>query len=189
MKKIKKIFPLLLSVMVLMFGSLTVCAAENIGTYTPRESDKTKIQNLFAYAESQGINVNNKYYIYVNQTGTPYMYIADSIGTVTVRESDGQIIITLNNGYRIESSYFRTSSQADMPKHTFCTNFNYSDSNLSLVANKDGFFPIPPVGKLAVKLTEVVTNQAKIIIPIAVGCLALLVGLILSTKLLRKFLN
>lgn len=190
MKKLKKIFPLLLSVMVLMFGSLTVCAAKNIGIYEPTETDSIKLQELLDYAESKGIDTKNKNYIFYVPNGTPLLYICDTItGITTNKDNPTCVQITFDNGYFVSLNLTMQNTSLIVHPSDFCTNFSYSNSEFNLVANKTGFFPIPPVGKLAEQVPGVVKTQIQIIVPIVVGCLALLLGLTLSTRLLRKFLN
>lgn len=59
----------------------------------------------------------------------------------------------------------------------------------SCLADKTGFFPIPPVALKAVELPGVVQAQAKPVLTIAVACLALLVILSVLRNKLPQFLN
>lgn len=209
MKKIKKIFLLLLGVMVLMFGTLTVSAAESD---TVSENAKKVYSAGVAKIESdKWENMGFKYFLLTYSSNFDYykMFVSD----VPLRYVAGSLR-TSGNG--ASYNYFAVDYDVNKDKMTYAgisggpntiadkaiINFgdsfnslyaNYdvysSDSVISIHADKTGFFPVPPVAQVAVALPPVVQNQAKVILITAIACLALLVILSVLPKKLPRFLN
>lgn len=209
MKKIKKILPLLLGVMVLMFGTLTVSAAESD---TVSENAKKVYSAGVAKIESDKWEyMGFKYFLLTYSSNFDYykMFVSD----VPLRYVAGSLR-TSGNG--ASYNYFAVDYDVNKDKMTYAgisggtntiadkaiINFgdsfnslyaNYdvysSDSVISIHADKTGFFPVPPVAQVAVALPPVVQNQAKVILTIAIACLALLIILLVLPKKLPRFLN
>lgn len=200
MKKIKKILPLLLGVMVLMFGTLTVSASGLLpfpdGAYTTI-LEKCSKQSIslsdyrFAYRDGQSI--------YIISTDTPLTYkkYTDSSSYDFQLSGTGQVVtvkyIIGNDAVSVDSHYNSGLNviYSHFVEHTFATDYDISDAVGDTMLKKDntGFFPIPPVAKVAEGLPEVVQNQTRVILITAVVCLALLVILSVLPKKLPRFLN
>lgn len=190
MKKIKKILPLLLGVMVLMFGTLTVSAAEISA------QSKADYNAFYQYCIDRKIELP-EYQVYSSKDRI--LALMDSAGMynsnihaiqgVNIRilkyDADGNII------YRKASDMW-----SDSAFHCYSSGLisNYTIVNVSnssaVYSEKDttGFFPHPVVIP-ATALPEMVQSQTKVILTIAVACLALLVILSVLPKKLPRFLN
>lgn len=200
MKKIKKILPLLLGVMVLMFGTLTVSASGLYpfpdGAYNTilemcEKQNLTLKQYRFAYRDSQCIFVVSSdvpltYKEYNDSTSYDYQLIGSG-QVVTVKYIIG------NNTISYDSNFYSglNAVYSHFTKHTFVSDYDIADAVGNIMLRKDntGFFPIPPVAKVAEGLPELVQNQTKVILITAIACLALLVILSVLPKKLPRFLN
>lgn len=200
MKKIKNILPLLLGVMVLMFGTLTVSAS---GLYPFPEGaydtvlqycEKNKLQigkYRFAYRDGRCI------YVVCSEVPLTYKEYTASDDYSFQLTGSGQVVTikyvidskTLSHDFYYYSGLNAVYSH--YKEFTFATNYDITDAvgNTMLKRDNTGFFPIPPVAKVAEGLPEVVQNQAKTILITAVACLALLVILLVLPKKLPRFLN
>lgn len=195
MKKIKKIFPILLGVMILMFGTLTVSASSGLPT------------------------TNDEYDVFLSEhlhDGFPYIICisnSDSPGSLFVysfsREpffKDGYAYFTDKWSYWIckydsKNDSWYESKSVEYGTSNMCSltlsakqSIVYANHDLYYVgANKETdkpFFRGPaPLVALAEVLPGVVQNQTKVILTIAVACLALLVILSVLPKKLPRFLN
>ncbi len=209
MKKIKKILPVLLGVMVLMFGSLTVSAAE---TNTVTENAKKVYSAGVANIESnKWENMGFKYFLLTYSSNFDYFRMI--VSDVPLRYVAGSL---RTSGHGASFNYFTveydvskdkmscagisggTNAIADKAILTFGDSFNSlyanydvysSDSVINISADKTGFFPTPPVAQVAVALPPVVQKQTKVILTIAIACLALLIILLVLPKKLPRFLN
>lgn len=212
MKKIKKILPLLLGVMVLMFGTLTVSAAE----YTV--TDTTAVQQFTDYIDKQDLkdySYKVLYYVDYSSSNRTYYYLVSdkpcshrdgvnrafysvnedtswyllscsvSSGTVardrggTASSADSALFLVGGTGHRVVASNY----------DLLLRNSEGLTDTIDCEKDTTGFFPIPPVARVAEALPEVVQNQTGIILTIAVACLALLVILSVLPKKLPRFLN
>lgn len=209
MKKIKKILPVLLGVMVLMFGSLTVSAAE---TNTVTENAKKVYSAGVTKIESnKWENMGFKYFLLTYSSNFDYykMIVSD----VPLRYVPGSLRSSGNgasyNYFTVEydvskdkMSYAGISGGpnaiADKAILAFGDSFNSlyanydvysSDSVINISADKTGFFPVPPVAQVAVALPPVVQKQTKVILITAIACLASLIILLVLPKKLPRFLN
>ena len=209
MKKIKKIFPLLLGVMILMFGTLTVSAAESD---TVSENAKKVYSAGVAKIESnKWEDMGFKYFLLTYSSNfdyykmivsdVPLRYVAGSLRT----SGNGASYNFFTVDYDVNKDKMSyagisggTNTIADKAIINFGDSFNSlyanydvysSDSVICIHADKTGFFPGPPVAQVAVALPPVVQNQAKVILITAIACLALLVILLVLPKKLPRFLN
>lgn len=203
MKKIKKILPLLLGVMVLMFGTLTVSAANEDSPYydysmTVYESFQKYIKNSTDY------NLSDFKYIYIGTLSdsnpvTDYHLVAsdkdftyDENGRMQFQ--DGAVVYWGGKDFSSSSStmsFYKTSGAlfSGYYKPRF-TSFNlYTPTGKLLCTVNYDFFKQPPVALVAQNLPEVVQSQTKVILTTAVACLALLVILLVLPKKLPQFLN
>lgn len=209
MKKIKKILPVLLGVIVLMFGTLTVSAAE---TNTVTENAKKVYSAGVAKIESnKWENMGFKYFLLTYSSNFDYFKMI--VSDVPLRYVPGSLRSSGNgasyNYFTVEydvskdkMSYAGISGGpnaiADKAILAFGDSFNSlyanydvysSDSVINISADKTGFFPVPPVAQVAVALPPVVQKQTKVILITAIACLALLIILLVLPKKLPRFLN
>lgn len=209
MKKIKKILPVLLGVMVLMFGTLTVSAAE---TNTVTENAKKVYSAGVAKIESnKWENMGFKYFLLTYSSNFDYFKMI--VSDVPLRYVPGSLRSSGNgasyNYFTVEydvskdkMSYAGISGGpnaiADKAILAFGDSFNSlyanydvysSDSVINISADKTGFFPVPPVAQVAVALPPVVQKQTKVILITAIACLASLIILLVLPKKLPRFLN
>lgn len=195
MKKIKKIIPLLLGVMVLMFGTLTVSASSELPT------------------------TNDEYDVFLSKhlhDGFPYIICTsdtDSPGSLFVysfsREpffKDGYVYFTDKWSYWIckydsKNDSWHESKSVEYGTSNMCS-LTLSDKKSIVYANHDlyyvganketdkPFFRGPaPLVALAEVLPGAVLGQTQVILITAVACLALLVILSVLPKKLPRFLN
>lgn len=203
MKKIKKILPLLLGVMILVFGTLTVSAA----SVTENEIYNAMIK----YAEDNNITLytykaffadsGKGYELVCSQKPLAYnthpsasneqaIFTTEKAYGFTLRYSSGTV--SIYNGvkeYPVHSlmgSSYRLLADGNYYSHNI---FKYDDSSEYIPADRTGFFPLPPVAQVAETLPPVVQNQAKVILITAIACLALLIILLVLPKKLPRFLN
>lgn len=209
MKKIKKILPVLLGVMVLMFGTLTVSAAE---TNTITENAKKVYSAGVAKIESnKWENMGFKYFLLTYSSNFDYFKMI--VSDVPLRYVPGSLRSSGNgasyNYFTVEydvskdkMSYAGISGGpnaiADKAILAFGDSFNSlyanydvysSDSVINISADKTGFFPVPPVAQVAVALPPVVQKQTKVILITAIACLASLIILLVLPKKLPRFLS
>lgn len=209
MKKIKKILPVLLGVMVLMFGTLTVSAAE---TNTVTENAKKVYSAGVAKIESnKWENMGFKYFLLTYSSNFDYFKMI--VSDVPLRYVPGSLRSSGNgasyNYFTVEydvskdkMSYAGISGGpnaiADKAILSFGDSFNSlyanydvysSDSVINISADKTGFFPVPPVAQVAVALPPVVQKQTKVILITAIVCLASLIILLVLPKKLPRFLS
>lgn len=195
MKKIKKILPVLLGVMVLMFGTLTVSA----NTGLPTTSDE------YNALLSEHLHDGYSYIICVTDTDYPNKLDVYSFSREPFYK-DGYAYFTDKWSYWICSYDSLTKSWHEFKSVEYNTSsmcslilsakksIVYANHDLYyLGANKKidkPFFRGPaPLVAVAEGLPEVVQNQTKVILIIAVACLALLVILLVLPKKLPRFLN
>lgn len=199
MKKIKKILPVLLGVMVLMFGSLAVSAAEP--EYTAQ--DQAICQQLMTYAVNNNFPTHSFYsfvkcrdgsYALYNSSGQlAYVNIINSMLTApkdvvgwALHYKEGKIIIR----YPVGSTLKYNACLENIASSIFANyDVKYIDKEQVVYKSKADFFPSLPVAVLAVGLPEVIQGQTKVILITAVVCLALLVILSVLPKKLPRFLN
>lgn len=211
MKKIKKILPLLLGVMVLMFGTLTVSAAEHTvveATALKQFTAYIKDNNLKDYPYKALYRIDYpkaSTYLYVvtdkpcsYKTGQAYtrgFYSNEDNTTFYVLIVNGDNVQVDKKGViKTSGSYLFnvTGDGASVVASNYTVYYRDNDGISDRIASeKDntGFFPIPPVAKVAEGLPEVVQNQTRVILITAVACLALLVILSVLPKKLPRFLN
>lgn len=195
MKKIKKILPVLLGVMVLMFGTLTVSASTGL----PTTNDE------YNALLSEHLHDGYSYIICVTDTDYPNKLDVYSFSREPFYK-DGYAYFTDKWSYWICSYDSSTKSWHEFKSVEYNTSamcslilskkksIVYANHDLYyLGANKEidkPFFRGPaPLVAVAEGLPEVVLNQTTIILIIAVNCLALLVILSVLPKKLPRFLS
>lgn len=199
MKKIKKVLPVLLGVMVLMFGTLTVCAAEP--EYTAQE--QAICQQLMTYAVNNNFPTHSFYSFVKSNDGSYALYNSsgelayvniinpmlsshkDVIGWA-LKYKDGEITIRYPVG-----STLRYNACLENISSSILANYDvkYISKEQVVYKSKADFFPSLPVAVRAVGLPEVVQKQTKVILTTAVACLALLAISLVLLKKLPRFLN
>lgn len=195
MKKIKKIFPIFLGVMVLMFGTLTVSASTGL----PTTNDE------YNALLSEHLHDGYSYIICVTNTDYPNKLNVYSFSREPFYK-DGYAYFTdkwscwacsydslTESWHESKSVEYNTSNMYNLTLSEK-TSIVYANHDLYyLGANKEKdkpFFRGPaPLVALAEVLPEVVLNQTEVILIIAVNCLALLLILSVLPKKLPRFLN
>lgn len=195
MKKIKKILPVLLGVMVLMFGSLTVCAAETSNIDYESIAKKSGVLDKYPYYVME---VNNSHVV-VRMSDVPFIYNT-SAGHAFGLSQKGTLYLfdyypstdVIKDAKSISYNYdqwFLTNNGAGHP-----IQFSYSSHDIWFVgADKENDKPVfrgpAPLVAVAEVLPEVVRERTTVILTTAVVCLALLVILSVLPKKLPRFLN
>lgn len=200
MKKIKKILPLLLGVMVLMFGTLTVSASSNVG-YTAAE--KSACDSMMSFATKNNLPTYSYYSFCKNLDGTYLLYNSSMplkyiniVGAMLTSKGDcigwalkmNGSVITINQP---AGTTFKDNTCLANLSGPIIANYDvaYYDNENVIYKGQLGFFPTLPVALKAVGLPEVVQSQTKVILITAVACLALLVTSLVLLKKLPRFLN
>lgn len=199
MKKIKKIIPVLLGAIVLMFGTLSVCAAEP--EYTAQE--QAICQQLMTYAVNNNFPTHSFYsfvksndgsYALFNSSGQlAYVNIVNPMLTApkdvvgwALHYKEGKITIR----YPVGSTLKYNSCLENIASSILASyDVKYIDKEQVVYKSKADFFPSLPVAVRAVGLSEVVANQTKVILITAIACLASLIILLVLPKKLPRFLN
>lgn len=199
MKKIKKIIPVLLGAIVLMFGTLSVCAAEP--EYTAQE--QAICQQLMTYAVNNNFPTHSFYsfvksndgsYALYNSSGQlAYVNIVNPMLTApkdvvgwALHYKEGKITIR----YPVGSTLKYNSCLENIASSILASyDVKYIDKEQVVYKSKADFFPSLPVAVQAVGLPEVVANQTKVILITAIACLASLIILLVLPKKLPRFLN
>lgn len=185
--------------MVLVFGSLTVCAAEL--EYTPQE--QARCQQLMTYALNNNFPTHSFYtymerndgaFVLYNTSGQlAYVNIVNPMLTAhkdvvgwAVMYKDGKITVRYPVG-----STMKYNSCLENTKSAFFANYDvkYIGTEDVYFKSKADFFPSLPVAVRAVGLPEVVQKQTKVILITAIACLASLIILLVLPKKLPRFLN
>lgn len=200
MKKIKKIFPLLLGIMVLMFGTLTVSAAETVD-YNLKLSDMNTVATSYYDSKhySHPTFSFTEYCYYKYDNNTLYVYATLNHMYKSGYNSESFSLLSENGGIIYRFKYYIDSKTYDTHVEGAGHQLNYSlitklQSSANIIDRESGdvFFTRtlrPPVAVQAEVLPEVVQGQTKVILTIAVVCLALLVILSVLPKKLPRFLN
>lgn len=171
MKVFKRYLPLLCAALLIIGSSMTVFASslEFPSDYDP------------------------KYNYVVIKDSSKYYFVA-STGNFYVNKTDGALLIDSGSNKFYTSSdmtNWKFSHASDNTTVYSGSKFEVCYSKKNIYYNDDTpFFPQPrvPVAKMAVPLGEMVQKQVGKILPVAVGCLALLIGSIVLLPRLRIFL-
>lgn len=205
MKKIKKIFPLLLGIMVLMFGTLTVSAKSVYADADIKEMNSmiaySKKVNLPQYANiiyirtsetSSEIFVSDKpLTFYFTPMGYPSLYVNEETNYYKVSYAKETVTgaTDLQTGSKKGAGRDINSAQTRYYYANYDIYCIYTNGTQKYADAETDFFPRPPVAQVAVGLPEVVRKQTKVILITAVACLALLVISSVLPKKLPRFLN
>ena len=205
MKKIKILLAVLSAMIMLVGGCLTVCAADSYDT-----SDINACSAMIAY----GKRMNYPSYPYMvfmrnSTTGDISLAYSDKPFCGIKNLMGGTTFCTDSNANYYRLTYINQSPNvAVKPTHS-TDGITLWDSNTKMVfyPNHDmvcyytngvvsvnwtadtDFFPNPPIAQLAEGLPQAVLAQTKVILTIAVACLALLVILSVLRKKLPIYLN
>lgn len=227
MKRIKKILPVLLGVMVLMFGTLTVSAASHDATdrvYWERVLSDRCASGAFDFIKENGLT-DYKYIMvmaYSDKASSIYLSDCPFYKYQTVKQTNGAEpwIVASYNADNIDCRWVslvctdtssgkwkvqnkltsKTTSvqmqvaHGDYSRWETLSNYKFveygsEDAYIPASIGYTSFFPQPPVAQVATALPPVVQNQTKIILTIAIACLALLIILLVLPKKLPRFLN
>lgn len=187
MKMFKRFLPLLCAVLLIIGSSMTVLAASYVlPTNLPDGSNWVILQADDSTYEQYGC----RYYLFYCKgrigydKSTSQFFLLTSAGNYASETTDFTKCKNTGGGY---------SSIASPSDHTFkliASNSNiYIGSYKSLSVTDEVFYKAPLiVVKSAEALTGTVQAQTKMILPVAVGCLALLIGSIVLLPRLRIFL-
>lgn len=185
LKKVKKILPILCAC-VLVFGScLTVSAAEsteiveNTVFVLP-----TDLPTVDGYDYKIVVKGTSKYFLSMSKK--PFVYVPS---VDEVRSTDSFRAYELTNDEWVCTATNAASGNR-VVSSDFFSNIVYSSHD---IYNNTGelFFqkPVELLTLKAVSLVPMVRKQMKMIVPVAVSCLALLVGLVVLRKKLPIFLS
>lgn len=202
MKVFKRYLPLLCAALLIIGSSMTVFASTVVHLPSGITEKANELWNgtdydyiIFKTEEGYkfcAISLENCFYysnggIYIN--ADKYITATSTDGAVwsglSGWSSSGgcHMVTSLNVDYTV------ITSSCDIVK--FSNSGNYYRSTEYIKENSTGIFfqrPPVPVAELAVPLTAKIQNQVGKILPVAVGCLALLIGSIVLLPRLRIFL-
>lgn len=200
MEKIKKILPFLLGVMVLMFGTLTVSAAETVD-YNLKLSDMNAVATSYYDSEHYSHDTFSftEYCYYKYDDNTLYVYATLNHIYKSKYNEESFSLISENGGSIYRFKYYIDSKTYDTYVSVSAHQMNYSlitnlQSSANIIDSESGevFFTRTlrlPVAVQAEVLPEMVQGQTKVILITAVACLALLVILSVLRRKLPQFLN
>lgn len=184
MDKMKKILPLLLAVVMVLGGCLTAHAED---TSSVTVSDITFPSDMYDYwilGYSDGT-----YYLHTSHcpmvcsaVGSQYFY-----GNVYTHAYIQYSSTDLEN-WTVTSSAGSMSSGIYLRFDILLTNYDIYYRNTDEIFFQVPVVPPVPLVTVAEELPVMVTSQTKVIVIIAVGCLALLTSSLLLPKVLHKFL-
>lgn len=176
-KRIKKWLPFICATLLLFGSCMTVCASsvcplpddDKYKYYVEitQKGENVPIKRIYTstecfYMENIGVSFYGKYYYYVNYSDGEW----------------GDTAILFNRGTTSNACCIAPDSQYDIL---------YSNYDI-LYRNSDEVFFRPLLVTLARGVPGVVLKQATVILPIAVFCLALLIGSIVLLPRLKIFL-
>lgn len=203
MNKIKKILPIILS-LVLVFGS---CLSVNASTYnidTLSEVVSAKSLPLYGYnfcyfTGLQYVLVTSDSPCRIESLNSNFKVVRSASGVKSaeyVIDSDYNLITkTFSDGtYQTDYSFRKNFEDNGVWSSTTYSEEEFHDNIIEsqydiLYANNEVFFhPVAPIQEALVELPETINNQIAVILTIAVVCLALLVTLSVLRKKLPSFL-
>lgn len=194
-KVLKRVIPMLCATLLLLGSSITVFASSNV-FHLPTD-DITSYAGFEDGYDYVITSEDDGYHMYVIPSGGYFCYsnFSPCYGYLTCI-SDACIRYTSSDGSSwtlkgptyftggltlVESNYEVIASNVDV----YVRNSSYEYNNFDEI-----FFQRPPIPivELAIPLTATIQNQTAKILPIAVGCLALLIGSITLLPRLKMFL-
>lgn len=200
MKKIKKLLPVLLGVMVLMFGTLTVCAStvidyglslDSMNDVVTKAFDEKKYSHpVFSFTEYCYYKVDDENIVIYATLNHLYKQNYNSNSFALISENGGGVYM-INYNFVTKTYTGTTNSGSVMIPYSKITDMG-SSANIIDRQTGDVFFTRTlqvPVAVQAEKLPELVQGQTKVILTTAVACLALLVISLASLRKLPLFLN
>lgn len=214
LKKFRKIFAVLFSVAVLMLGSVGVLAADSSLSVSDAQKGFKLAHDTFLkngasipaanlFISSSDAAKYNYYYAYWKKDGGTVYYVFSRDKILSWSSVNDNVICAYSSNpvcvYRYSSS---GSLSLDQIRTDGLVNLGYTDVyhvysnydisyNHKLIASADktGFFPLPVVAEKAEALPEAVAARVKVILPVAVCCLALLTFSTVLLKRLPRFLG
>lgn len=191
MKKLKKILPIMLAMLMIIGSTLTVSAAES--EYDVSSFNTLKYTVIFDRVITSGSGVGYSYNyiissdkpIYTDTTGTTF-YIPEGATVITYTKSGAGFIADsskYSGGSSLVSSK-ETAYESNFQLTIYCADYDIYDSEGNLVF----LSPLPPVERSLVQMEAEIQKQTQVILIIAVACLALLTTSYLLSKKLRIFL-
>lgn len=196
-KKLKFLLPLL-CMATLLFGSLTVSAAEKFATRTPDAQDSKFLTNFLDYCKDNNIVISGKKLVYTSDNthsaSNTALYVFDDFKADRMWQ-DGSFGYTSTKWYiinydggSIKHTVFENSTST-FAQNKAIFNFTYSSDGFPDIVANTSFFPAPPPVIVPVEnLTGMVTANLKVITPVAVFCLGCMICLYLLARKLRIFL-
>ena len=200
-KRFKRILPFICATLLLLGSCMTVCASATVYHLPTGITDK--VDEVFGSSEFNYIifKSDSEYHFYAIPIESCFYYYSPYVRTnannfITAVSSDGSTWDDLSGwygsgGYRSIYEYSDieiVTSSVDI--YTF-SNPSMSYRTTSYIAENSTaiFFQRPPVPivELAISLTKTVQKQTATILPIVVGCLALLIGSLILVPKLKIF--
>ncbi len=208
-RKMKKFLVVFIGIMVLMIGSLCTFAKTNAQVYSEarlKAMEKTGLSSsefvrAYPYVFCS-FATNGKSYFNFSNVGMFYNdvnSIRDGISCVAITAASGKeklISLSFDGSSWADagggSGYGEIWRYALDPKGVNYSNFNmhYKTSDTVFCkSDTSSFFPAPPIAETAGDLPKVVGEKVKVILPVAVCCLALLTFSTILLKRLPRFLG
>lgn len=188
MKKIKKILPVLLGVMVLMFGALTVCAAESnpsIDYSLVASSHKPSSEYTYCFATYTA----DKVYFYY----TTYPCYYNSNNQFICNDNSGKSLSYVIGIYTVKTGAYTSSSYTAYGSGSVGATGSFAWTDYTIYNDNERteavFTPPAPLVALAGVLPVEVQKRTKVILITAIACLALLIISLVLPKKLPRFLN
>lgn len=188
MKKIKKILPVLLGVMVLMFGSLTVCAAESkpsIDYSLVASSHKPSSEYTYCFSTYTA----DKVYFYY----TTYPCYYNEKNEFICNNNSGKSLPYVIGIYTVQTGAYTSSSYTTYDSGSVGATGSFAWTDYTIYNGNDRseavFTPPAPLVAVAEVLPVEIQAQTKVILTIAIACLASLIILLVLPKKLPRFLN
>ena len=209
-KKVKKILPILLA-MVMLFGScLTVFAVSNV----PNEHDAACLEKMVAYNATLNkesypyqmytrsyYETDEKYYTrlyfsdmpltsyYISNTYDTYVGVSSGCEYYYVDYAEPTETLKCSDVYNATKDGFIGASLTILSANYRIDLYTDGVSTGKYYPSNESFFPKPPIATAARPLVGAVKNQTGIILTIAIGLLASLIILSVLPKKLPLFLK
>lgn len=176
MKKLrfKVVLPLLFAFVLALGSCVTVCAADDL-----------RYPDNYVKYDYEFVISDGSYYHFFSSSLPVYAVFSNGFVIFNLDKEassyyyDGHTGRTYIDNLSFGPFYYNNSSQTNMTVICSSYNINFSDGS--------PFFRVP-LARLAVPLKAEVLKQTKTILPVGVGCLALLIGSVVLLPRLRRSL-
>lgn len=195
MKKIKKWIPLLCTTLLLLCNCLTVCASDSDGSY-PSDYESLGYDIVMTF-DNTYVLLTTDVPLIVDTSSFSSMSYGPFYGFTNLDKSYNYRIYTTSNGLygsgsKNASEWLTEHKYQRFTQHyTFCSSnydvYHYNNTSGQMVGV---FFhkPLTVMERSVVEMNQTIQNQLQIIIPIALSCLALLIGSLTLLPRLRMYL-